>query len=99
MDYSSYAPEILEEILFVCVSVLAAALTIGFSVTMLTLIIRYLMPKNKGAENDKRKSNKTSHSNTDTDRINTESNIQEEETIENGSVIDEIVETVVRRIE
>jgi len=80
------------------VSVLAAALTIGFSVAMLTLIIRYLMPNNKGEENGKRKSNKTSHCNTDTDWIDTKDNIQEEETIENGSVIDEIVERVERRI-
>ena len=79
-------------------SVLAAALTIGFSVAMLTLIIRYLMPNNKGEENGKGKSNKTCHCNTDTDWIDTKDNIQEEETIDNGSVIDEIVERVERRI-
>ena len=56
------------------------------------------MPNNKGEENGKGKSNKTCHCNTDTDRFDTKDNIQEEETIENGSVIDKIVERVERKI-
>ena len=78
-----------EEILIFLMSIAVSAVAIGFSLAVLAVMIKFLLPKHKGAESDKEKNIKTNSNHTNTIRKDLQRDIQEEETIVNAKPITE----------
>jgi hypothetical protein len=92
---TNYATDVTvyEEILIFLMSIAVSGIAIGFSMCVLTVMIKFLLPKQKGAESDKEKNYKTNNNNPNTNRKDLISDIQEEETIVNAKPItDEQIE-------
>ena len=74
-------------------SIAVSGIAIGFSMFILAVMIKFLLPKHKGAESDKEKNNKTNNNNPNTIRKDLKRDIQEEETIVNAKPLtDEQIE-------
>mgnify|MGYP003134030075 CR=1 FL=1 len=81
MTYYANDPTVMEEILVFLLSITISGIFIGFSMFILAVMIKCLLPTNKGAENDKEKNIKTNSNHTNTNNKDNLSDIQERETL------------------
>ena len=79
-------------------SLAVSGIAIGFSMFILAVMIKCLLPKQKGSENDKEKNYKTNNNNPNTIREDTICDIQEEETLVNVKPIEDTEQLEIDRL-